>query len=116
MKLESSLKNCPTIYETISEQWYMCINCCMTTFHQYFTYMQGHYPMLSDPWCEMADVLGRIASISDVVSTCVVFWRMIRLVSTDLYLVFYALLCMTGIQIGGIQRRRDIVGNRGTCP
>lgn len=28
----------------------------------------GHYPMLSDNWCEMADVLGRVANVSDVVS------------------------------------------------
>lgn len=29
----------------------------------------GHFPMLSEPWCEMAEVLGRVASISDVEST-----------------------------------------------
>lgn len=28
----------------------------------------GHYPMLSDHWCEMAEVLGRVANISDVES------------------------------------------------
>lgn len=29
----------------------------------------GHFPLLSESWCEMAEVLGRVSSISDVEST-----------------------------------------------
>ena len=36
-------------------------------YFKLFSFLQGNFPILSDQWCEMADVLGRIAHVSEMV-------------------------------------------------
>ena len=71
-------------------------------------YIKGHFPMLSDSWCDMADVLGRVASISDVVSE----WQSLVLISSQTLTVSN----ISGVQTVSRKIRRDTLGDRGARP
>ena len=59
--------------------------------------------MLSDSWCEMADVLGRVASISDVVS---------NMLLVVLFCPHTLGIVHTGVQTISREGRRHPLGDR----